>query len=176
MRTLQRLLGMLLPLRWWVLLAILLGCIMVASNVGLLSMAAYLIAASAIVPLLGFLTLPIMIVRFAGVVRPVSRYAERLLSHNVTFRLLAKIRVWVYQHLEPLAPGHLLAYRSGDMLARLVADVDAEGAEDVDAGDGQGDAGPAKEPREAGEQGDEVVTDDAGEDTRVDPLRVLRGE
>src|SRR5581483_11143039 len=33
-------------------------------------------------------------------------------------------RVWVYQHLEPLAPGHLLTYRSGDMLARLVADVD----------------------------------------------------
>lgn len=124
MRMLWRLLALLRPLGWLVALAILLGCIMVASNVGLLSMAAYLIAASAIVPLLGLLTLPIMIVRFAGVVRPVARYAERLLSHHVTFRLLARIRVWVYQHLEPLAPGHLLTYRSGDMLARLVADVD----------------------------------------------------
>jgi ATP-binding cassette, subfamily C, bacterial CydC len=124
MKTLQRLLTMLLPLRWQVLLAILLGCIMVASNIALLSMAAYLIAAAAIVPLLLFLTVPIAIVQFMGVVRPVSRYYERLVSHNVTFRLLARLRVWVYQHLEPLAPGHLLTYRSGDMLSRLVADVD----------------------------------------------------
>jgi ATP-binding cassette subfamily C protein CydC len=124
MKTLQRLLSLLMPLRWQVLLAILLGCIMVASNIGLLSMAAYLIAAAAIVPLLLFLTVPITVVQFMGVVRPVSRYYERMVSHNVTFRLLARLRVWVYQHLEPLAPGHLLTYRSGDMLARLVADVD----------------------------------------------------
>jgi ATP-binding cassette subfamily C protein CydC len=124
MKTLQRLLSLLLPLRWLVLLAIVLGCLMIASNMGLLGMAAYLIAAAAIVPFLALLALPITIVRFTGVARPISRYVERLLSHNVTFRLLARIRVQVYQRLEPLAPGHLLTYRSGDILARLVADVD----------------------------------------------------
>jgi len=97
---------------------------MVASNLALLGMAAYLIAAAALAPLLVVLTLPIYIVRFMGVSRPISRYLERLVSHNVTFRLLARLRTWVYSRLEPLAPAKLLEYRSGDMLARLVSDIE----------------------------------------------------
>ncbi len=119
-----RLLRLLVAFRWQVALAILLGCATVASNIGLLSMAAYLIAAAALGPLLVTLSIPIAIVRFMGVSRATARYAERLLSHNVTFRLLARLRVVVYQRLEPLAPGHLLRYRSGDILSRLVSDVD----------------------------------------------------
>src|SRR2546429_5907009 len=119
-----RLLKFMSPFRWQVTLAILLGCATVASNIGLLSMAAYLIAAAAIVPFLFLLTLPIYIVRVMGVSRAVSRYGERLVAHNVTFRLLAQLRTWVYSRLEPLAPARLLAYRSGDVLARLVADVE----------------------------------------------------
>src|SRR5438105_12708143 len=119
-----RLLKFLIPFRWQVALAIFLGCATVASNIGLLGTAAYLIAASAIVPFLILLTLPIYIVRFMGVLRAVSRYGERLVAHNVTFRLLAQLRTWVYSRLEPLAPARLLTYRSGDVLARLVADVE----------------------------------------------------
>src|SRR5579884_4218226 len=70
------------------------------------------------------LTIPIYIVRFASVSRAGSRYLERLVSHNVTFRLLAELRVWVYSRLEPLAPAYLQAYRSGDVLTRLVSDVE----------------------------------------------------
>src|SRR3989454_1060212 len=124
MKLFLRLLKLLLPFRWQIALAILLGCATVASNIGLLSMAAYLIAAAAIVPFLFLLTLPIYIVRVMGVSRAVSRYGERLVAHNVTFRLLAQLRTWVYSRLEPLAPARLLAYRSGDVLARLVADVE----------------------------------------------------
>ncbi|HZR41823.1 MAG TPA: thiol reductant ABC exporter subunit CydC [Ktedonobacteraceae bacterium] len=124
MKFFLRLLTFLLPFRWQIVLAILLGCVMIASNIGLLSMAAYLIAAAAIVPFLVLLTLPIFFVRFMGVLRPTSRYAERLIAHSVTFRLLARLRAWVYSRLEPLAPAHLLTYRSGDILARLVADID----------------------------------------------------
>src|SRR5712692_5554379 len=124
MKVFLRLLSFLRPFWRQVVLAILLGCIMIASNVGLLGMAAYLIAAAALVPLLVLLTLPIYIVRFAGLSRAVSRYAERLVSHGVTFRLLAQLRTWVYSRLEPLAPAQLLAYRSGDVLARLVSDVE----------------------------------------------------
>jgi ATP-binding cassette subfamily C protein CydC len=119
-----RLLKFLIPFRWQVALAIFLGCATVASNIGLLGTAAYLIAASAIVPFLILLTLPIYIVRFMGVLRAVSRYGERLVAHNVTFRLLAKLRTFVYSRLEPLAPARLLAYRSGDVLTRLVADIE----------------------------------------------------
>jgi len=54
----------------------------------------------------------------------VFRYLERYVSHDLNFRLLARIRVWLYQHIEPLAPAALQDYRSGDLLTRLVADVD----------------------------------------------------
>lgn len=119
-----RLLKFLRPFRWQVALAIFLGCATVASNIGLLGMAAYLIAAAAIVPFLVLLTLPIYIVRLMGVSRPVSRYSERLVAHNVTFRLLAQLRAFVFSRLEPLAPARLLAFRSGDVLTRLVADIE----------------------------------------------------
>lgn len=115
---------LLVPFRWQVALAVLLGVLMVASNVGLLGMAAYLISAAALKPLLVTLTLPMYIVRFAGVARAVSRYAERLTGHSLTFRLLARLRAEVYRRLARLAPAQLLAYRSGDLLARLVADVE----------------------------------------------------
>ena len=124
MKTLLRLLAFLSPFRWQIALAILLGSVMIASNMALLGMASYLIAAAALGPLLVTLTLPIYIVRFASVSRSGSRYAERLVSHNATFRLLARLRVWLYMQLERLAPGHLLLFRSGDMLTRLVSDVD----------------------------------------------------
>ena len=124
MKIVFRLLSFLSAYRWQAAFAILLGCIMIASNMALLGMAAYLIAASALAPLLVTLTLPIYIVRFASVSRAGSRYMERLVSHDVTFRLLAQLRIWVYSRLEPLAPAYLQEYRSGDVLTRLLSDVE----------------------------------------------------
>jgi ATP-binding cassette subfamily C protein CydC len=124
MKTLMRLLSFLSPFRWLIALAILLGSILVASNIGLLGMAAYLIAAAALGPLLVMLTIPIYMVQFMGVLRAISRYSERMVSHNATFRLLAHLRVEVYSKIEPQAPAHLFRYRSGDVLARLVSDID----------------------------------------------------
>src|SRR5215813_2639412 len=124
MQIYRRLLSFLSPFRWQIALAILLGSATIASNIALLGMAAYLIAAAAITPFLVLLTLPIYIVRFMGVARASSRYVERLLSHDVTFRLLACLRVWTYEHLEPLLPAQLLTYRSGDVLTRFVSDID----------------------------------------------------
>lgn len=124
MKTFTRLLAFLWPFRWLIALAILLGSVMIASSIGLLGMAAYLIAASALGPLLVLLSMPIYLVRAMGVMRALSRYAERLVSHNATFRLLARLRVWAYSRVEPQAPAHLLTHRSGDMLARLVADIE----------------------------------------------------
>jgi|SRR5450755_357387 len=124
MKVFLRLLTYLRPFWWQVSLAIILGSATVASNIGLLGMAAYLIAAAALAPLLVLLMLPIYIVRFMSVTRAASRYCERIMSHNVTFRLLAQLRTRIYSRLEPLAPARLLTYRSGDVLTRLVADVE----------------------------------------------------
>src|SRR6266568_3785785 len=91
MKTFTRLLAFLWPFRWLIALAILLGSVMIASSIGLLGMAAYLIAASALGPLLVLLSIPIYLVRAMGIVRALSRYAERLVSHNATFCLLARL-------------------------------------------------------------------------------------
>src|SRR5256886_1008190 len=124
MRAVIRLLTLLHAYRWRVTLAIVLGCATIASTIGLLATAAYLIAAAALQPLLVTLAFPIYLVRLFGVSRAFSRYAERLVSHNVTLTLLAEVRTWFYSRLEPLAPARLLEYRSGDLLARITKDVE----------------------------------------------------
>jgi ATP-binding cassette, subfamily C, bacterial CydC len=123
-RTIFRLLGLLGPYRFRVALAVLLGVATVAGNVGLLSTAAYVISAAAVVSYISLLTIPIYLVRFFSVSRSFSRYFERLVSHDLTFRLLGNLRSWFYVRLTPLAPALLESYRSGDLLSRLVEDVE----------------------------------------------------
>ena len=124
MRVFLRLLGFLKPHVPQVALAVMLGVATVASNVGLLATAAYVISASALVSFLAALVIPIYLVRLFGVSRAGARYAERMVSHNLTFRLLANLRTWFYARIEPLAPARLHRYRSGDLLSRIVKDVD----------------------------------------------------
>ncbi len=121
--TLSRLLSFLRGSWGWVALSVLLGALTVGSNVGLMGTAAYLLSAAALHPEIGTLEVAIVGVRFFGLSRGVFRYAERLTSHNVTFRLLARLRLWFYQNLEPLAPARLMQFRTGDLLGRIVSDV-----------------------------------------------------
>ena len=124
MRAFLRLVGFLKPHLPRVALAAVLGVATVASNVGLLATAAYVISASALVSFIGTLAIPIYLVRLFGVFRAGARYAERMVSHNLTFKLLASLRTWFYARLEPLAPARLLRYRSGDLLSRILKDVE----------------------------------------------------
>lgn len=105
-------------------LAVLLGALTVAANVGLLGVSAYLIAAAALRPSIAELQIAIVGVRFFGLARGLLRYAERLASHEATFRLLKRLRGWFYRALEPLAPARLERYRAGDLFSRIVADVE----------------------------------------------------
>ncbi|HEY8599728.1 MAG TPA: hypothetical protein VIL85_14920, partial [Thermomicrobiales bacterium] len=73
-------------LRWLTALALLLGVATVALNTGLLALASYVIAAAALHPPLIALSVPLALIRFCGVARAFARYAERLVSHDVTFR------------------------------------------------------------------------------------------
>jgi ATP-binding cassette subfamily C protein CydC len=105
--------------------SVLLGACAVACGIGLMTTAGYLIARAAERPEVLSLTVAIVAVRFFGLARPLSRYLERLASHDVALRLLGRIRVRFYERLEPLAPAELDAYRKGDLLGRMVGDVEA---------------------------------------------------
>jgi len=76
-------------------------------------------------PDISTLEVAIVGVRFFGIARGVFRYLERMVSHNVTFRLLAGLRVWFYRALEPLAPARLMHLHTGDLLSRIVADIES---------------------------------------------------
>ena len=108
----------------WVALSVLLGVATIASGVGLIATSAYLISAAALQPSIAALQVAIVGVRFFGLSRGVFRYLERLASHTVTFHLLAHLRSWFYQRIEPLSPAVLLHASSGDLLTRVVADID----------------------------------------------------
>jgi thiol reductant ABC exporter CydC subunit len=109
--------------RFW--LAVVLGALTVAFGVGLMATAGYLISRSAERPPVLSLMVAIVIVRFFGLGRPIVRYLERLASHDLALRVLGRVRVGFYERIEPLAPAQLDCYRSGDLLSRMVADVDA---------------------------------------------------
>jgi thiol reductant ABC exporter CydC subunit len=122
--TLRRLLGLAAPLKGRLAVALLPALFTVVAGIGLMTTSAYLIAAAALHPSVAELGVAIVGVRFFGVTRGLCRYAERYLTHWVTFHLLARLRVWFYSSLEPLAPARLLAFRSGDLLSRIVADIE----------------------------------------------------
>lgn len=104
--------------------ACILGSFTIYANVGLLAASAWLISAAALHPSVTELAVAIVGVRFFGLARAICRYGERYVSHEVTFRLLAEIRIWLYSRIEPLAPGGLARFATGDIFSRLVADVE----------------------------------------------------
>lgn len=120
-----RLLSFLWPYSGLVGLSILAGFATIASSIGLMTASAYIISYAALAPSIAELQVAIVGVRFFGISRGLFRYGERYLSHQVTFRLLARLRVFFYQALEPLAPARLMAFHSGDLLARIMGDIES---------------------------------------------------
>src|SRR6266498_1646644 len=108
----------------WVALSILLSTLTIGSSVALIGTSSWLISTAALHLSVADLGVSVVGVRFFGIARGIFRYLERLVSHNVTFRLLARLRVWFYKKLEPLAPARLMEYKSGDLLARVMGDVE----------------------------------------------------
>jgi thiol reductant ABC exporter CydC subunit len=119
-----RLLVLIAPHWKAMLLGVILGFLTVGSSVALMVTAAFLIASAALHPPVSELLVASTGVRVCGISRAVCRYLERYLTHDATFRVLGCLRTWVYQAIEPLAPAGLVDYRDGDLLARMVADVE----------------------------------------------------
>jgi len=106
-------------------LAVFLGTMAIGCGVGLLAVSAWLISSAALHPPIFELNLAIVGVRAFGIGRGCFRYAERLTSHDAAFRALSRLRLAVYDRLAVVAPAGVPAYRRGDLLERLVRDVDA---------------------------------------------------
>jgi ATP-binding cassette, subfamily C, bacterial CydC len=106
-------------------LAVGLGSIAVLAGVGLMGIAGYLISRAAEHPPILSLTVAIVAVRACGLAKPIARYFERLEAHDLAFRTLAGMREAFFRRLEPLGPADVQGYRQGDLLARMVGDVDA---------------------------------------------------
>jgi ATP-binding cassette, subfamily C, bacterial CydC len=124
-RALRRLLGLARAGRARVLASAGLGALTVLLGVGLMATAGWLIARASEQPPVLSLTVAIVGVRFFGIGRPLSRYVERVVSHDLALRSLTGARARVWDRLVPLAPAQLEGYRRGDLLSRMVADVDA---------------------------------------------------
>ncbi|WP_406060203.1 thiol reductant ABC exporter subunit CydD [Streptomyces sp. NBC_01077] len=106
-------------------LALLLGSLALASAVGLMAVSGWLISRASEQPPVLYLMVAVTATRAFGIGRAVFRYAERLVSHDAVLRMLAELRVSVYRRLERIAPAGLRRTRRGDLLSRLVQDVDA---------------------------------------------------
>jgi ATP-binding cassette subfamily C protein CydC len=94
------------------------------AGIGLVGVSADLIARAALLPGIAALQVSIVGVRFFGISKGIFRYLERLVTHSVNFRLLENLRWWFYSKLEPLTPARLSKYQNGDLLSRLISDID----------------------------------------------------
>jgi ATP-binding cassette, subfamily C, bacterial CydC len=122
---LLRLLALARPLRRQLLLAVVTGAAATGCGVALLAVSGFLLARASQHPNIVAISAAVVAVRALSAGRGVFRYLERLASHDAAFRILADVRVAIYRRLERLAPAGLTALRSGDLLARLISDVDA---------------------------------------------------
>ncbi|KJM65272.1 thiol reductant ABC exporter subunit CydC [Pluralibacter gergoviae] len=114
--------------KWLLLLGIVLAIITLLASIGLLTLSGWFLSASAVVGASGLYSfnymLPAAGVRGAAIIRTAGRYFERLVSHDATFRVLEHLRVFTFSRLLPLSPAGLARFRQGDLLNRVVADVD----------------------------------------------------
>jgi len=120
---LTRLLRLVLPERRRVSGAVGLQVLTIASGVGLMGTSAWLLSKAALHPSIAALQVAMVGVRAFGVSRAALRYLERMVSHDVTLRLLGRLRMALFRALVPLSPALLLGQRRGDLLGRLLEDV-----------------------------------------------------
>lgn len=106
-------------------LTILCGSSAGLASVALFADSGYLISKAVLLPPLFLLVICIALLKLFAAIRAFSRYSERYFSHRATFTALSHIRTYFFEKLEPLAAELNQRYRSGDLLARIVGDVES---------------------------------------------------
>lgn len=127
MNPMRRLLRLYTPTLGWMLLGALLSLLALLANVGLMAMSGWFITAMGLAGVsaatINYFT-PAAIIRGLAMLRTAGRYGERVVTHEATFRLVAQLRSWLFERIEPLAPADLDELHSGDLLNRIQKDVD----------------------------------------------------
>ncbi|WP_020560084.1 thiol reductant ABC exporter subunit CydC [Thiofilum flexile] len=127
MTELLRLFALMRPYWGWIVLGILLSWITTLANLALLAISGWFISAMALAGIaqasMNYFT-PAALIRGAAITRTAGRYAERVVTHDATFKILSQLRVWLYEKIEPLAPAGLEHYHRGDVFNRIRADIE----------------------------------------------------
>jgi len=128
MRVLLPYLALYMRHKWMLILGVVLAIVTLLASIGLLTLSGWFLSASAVAGFAGLYSfnymLPAAGVRGTAITRTAGRYFERLVSHDATFRVLQHLRVTTFSKLLPLSPAGLARYRQGELLNRVVADVD----------------------------------------------------
>lgn len=113
---------------WRIALGMVLAIVTLLASIGLLSLSGWFLAGAALAGAAGLYSfnymLPAAGVRGAAITRTAGRWAERVVSHDATFRVLQHLRIYAFQKILPLSPGAIAGFRQAELLNRLVADVD----------------------------------------------------
>lgn len=127
MKYLLRFIQLSKPQWYWLLCGILLSILVLAANALLMALSGWFIASMAVAGANG-VTFNFFFssagIRFLAITRTVGRYAERLVSHNSTFKILAILRPWLFDKAAKLAPAGLEHYADGDLAGRMRVDID----------------------------------------------------
>ncbi|OCG59276.1 heme ABC transporter ATP-binding protein/permease CydC [Gilliamella sp. Fer4-1] len=114
---------------WQILAGLLLSILTLFASVFLLSLSGWFLASTAFVGVAGLYSfnymLPAAGVRAAAIARTASRYMERLVDHNTTFKILAYLRTLAFRKVLPLSANQLAHYQRADLLNRFIVDIDA---------------------------------------------------
>ena len=125
MKDLKHILKILLLEKKDIVYSIICGFIAGITAVILFAASGYLISKAALTLSISTMLILAVSIKLLGMISAISRYGERYFSHRGTFTMLSNIRVSFYEKLEPLVPSVFHQYRSGDLLARIVGDVEA---------------------------------------------------
>lgn len=114
---------------WQIVIGLSLSILTLFASVFLLSLSGWFLASTAVVGVAGLYTfnymLPAAGVRAAAITRTASRYVERLVDHNTTFKILAYLRTLAFRKILPLSANQLAQYQKADLLNRFIVDIDA---------------------------------------------------
>jgi ATP-binding cassette subfamily C protein CydC len=115
--------------RLWMTAGTAISLLALLAGIGLIAVSGWFLTATALAAASGVLAFnvyqPAAVIRALALLRTVAKYGDRIVNHEATFRLLADLRVWFFRAAIPLAPSRLSLYRSGDLAARITADIDA---------------------------------------------------